>query len=99
MRIVGKIELPDLPEKSKWNIYDRYLHFAQRLKERYKMDITLKEYRSLCKAEHKMLAAEKHNLRPKQKVLKVAVVFKGVEVHGIKYSKGGLLVTALPFRK
>jgi hypothetical protein len=92
--VVGKIELKQEDQtRGKKNVWEIYLHFAERLKERYGLDISKKEYLSLCNEPFKVLGERPNSTN------KVKIVFKDVEVFAIRSKKGKKLITALPKRK
>lgn len=69
-----------------------YLHFAQRLKERYGLDITPLEYIDLIQQPYETIEKEIGVGRKKVKIR-----FKGNIIKAIKQSNGNkFLITALP---
>jgi intein-encoded DNA endonuclease-like protein len=92
LTIVGKIDIGDMPSRD--HFYGKYSHFATRLKERYGLEVSKKEYIALCKGQSRLLGADSKYGVSYQKV---SIYFKGTEIIAIR-KKGNhtLLVTVLP---
>ena len=70
-----------------------YTHFAQRLKERYDLDITPLEYIDLIQSQYETIEKQ---LSVGKKIVKVK--FKGKIILAVKQAKKNqLLITALPY--
>lgn len=92
IKIVGKIELPkpfDYKAKRHGDIIGCSKHFRTRLKERYNIQVTFKEYIALCK--------QKINERVKLEDNRVYGIIIIKDIHVKVISSKGCLLTALPF--
>lgn len=89
---MGKIVIPTPKEVKQMELAGSYYHFNERLNMRYQLDITLEEYKELCRYPIKTILKETHKLFGLMQI-------KGREVFVVRQrKKNRWLLTALPYK-